>query len=176
MWWKWSNRDSIIIEGKESDKRLKRSIITRGIRQNNSRICGSGSTIKGQHHWAIELAVVELEISELRFLPRLHSFHLLERAKLVQVQLELNRSRSCNHWKPLANYYWSKSHSIITVPHLDRPSLLQQPLLSHTWSSTMRNRQTWIYRLGRPLTLYSTSPIKSCKCVSISNWSNKLIR
>lgn len=38
-----------------------------------------------------------------------------------EVQLELNRFRSCNHWKPLANYYWSRSHSIITVRRLPFP-------------------------------------------------------
>lgn len=41
-----------------------------------------------------------------------------------EVQLELNRFRSCNHWKPLANYYWSRSHSIITVRPVYRPPFL----------------------------------------------------
>lgn len=75
-----------------------------------------------------------------------------------KVQLELNRFRSCNHWKPLANYYWSRSHSIITVRHLFRslppppaPDKPRHRLVmvrldvvvprSGTWS-----RQTQIYR------------------------------
>lgn len=82
---------------------------------NNSMINDWHPTIKGCDRIGLT------KISELRGLLSLfHSFHLPWVGQVGPSSIGAKPFRSCNHWKPLADYYWSGSHSIITVPRLDR--------------------------------------------------------